>query len=57
VSSFLHLGVFGSQIWTDVDNNRTGDLPFVFKGDFGYALGYYFDYHILLRHVHLHCGN
>ncbi len=57
MSSFLHLGVFGSQIWTDVDNNRTGDLPFVFKGDFGYALGYYFDYHILLRHVHLHCGN
>lgn len=24
-----------SHIWTDVDNNRTGDLPFVFEDDFG----------------------
>ncbi|CAK9276172.1 unnamed protein product [Sphagnum jensenii] len=33
---------FRSQIWTDVDNNRTGDLPFVFKGDFGFES--YVDY-------------
>ncbi|CAK9878042.1 unnamed protein product [Sphagnum jensenii] len=33
---------FRSQIWTDVDNNRTGDLPFVFDDDFGFEK--YVDY-------------
>lgn len=33
---FLHEHDLGcSHIWTDVDNNRTGDLPFVFEDDFG----------------------
>jgi glutamate--cysteine ligase len=40
---------FRSQIWTDVDNNRTGDLPFVFDDDFGYGQCNYFDGHILLN--------
>jgi glutamate--cysteine ligase len=26
---------FRSQIWKDVDNQRTGMLPFVFDDDFG----------------------
>ena len=24
------------HVWTDVDNRRTGGLPFVFKDDFGF---------------------
>lgn len=31
-----------SQIWTDTDNNRTGMLPFVFDGSFGFEQ--YVDY-------------
>ncbi|KAG0588091.1 hypothetical protein KC19_2G215400 [Ceratodon purpureus] len=27
---------YRSHIWTDVDNNRSGDLPFVFEDDFGF---------------------
>ncbi|BBM97652.1 glutamate--cysteine ligase [Marchantia polymorpha subsp. ruderalis] len=27
---------YRSHIWTDVDKNRTGDLPFVFSGKFGF---------------------
>eukprot|EP00271_Cylindrocystis_brebissonii_P007545 TRINITY_DN21110_c0_g1_i1.p1 TRINITY_DN21110_c0_g1~~TRINITY_DN21110_c0_g1_i1.p1 ORF type:complete len:524 (+),score=72.10 TRINITY_DN21110_c0_g1_i1:223-1794(+) len=27
---------YRSHIWEDVDNNRTGDLPFVFEDDFGF---------------------
>ncbi|KAJ7524283.1 hypothetical protein O6H91_18G085100 [Diphasiastrum complanatum] len=33
---------YRSHIWTDVDNNRTGDLPFVFSSDFGFEQ--YVDY-------------
>ncbi|KAG0593481.1 hypothetical protein KC19_1G333300 [Ceratodon purpureus] len=28
---------YRSHIWTDVDNNRSGDLPFVFEDGFGYV--------------------
>jgi hypothetical protein len=49
VLSFLYFGFCGSQIWTDVDNNRTGDLPFVFDDDFGYGQCNYFDGHILVN--------
>lgn len=33
---------YRSHIWEDVDNNRTGDLPFVFESDFGFEK--YVDY-------------
>lgn len=35
---FVYAGYLSwrSHVWTDVDNNRCGTLPFVFDDDFGF---------------------
>jgi len=48
-----------SHIWTDVDKNRSGDLPFVFEDGFGWAqiwtwYFYLFLFEVLLGKL-IHC--